>query len=335
VKHRNHAGGRAEWIGRRDLIAMLGGAIAWPKTIWAATAPPHVAFLAVGFGAGDTAASDAIRETLRSLGEVEGQTYVPEVHAWNGMIPQLAAQLVAAKPAVIVAITATAVSALVKLTQTIPIVVAFLTGDPAVLGFSTSVARPTGNVTGLFTLQDVLLWKKVELLGSLVGPLKRVGLLYQVGSSAQAILLEKAKSRANAADPEIVPLGISSSAELSTVFDREEARDIDGLVVAGGPMIGAGREALIAGEIAHRLGAVHDFSFEAEAGALASYGPEPAENLQRAAEYTARLLHGANIADLPFESPRTIRLSLNMRTARALGLAIPPTLLAIADNVIE
>jgi putative ABC transport system substrate-binding protein len=320
---------------RRDLIAMLGGAIARPGTIWAATAAPHVAFLAVGFGAGDTAASDAIRQALRNLGEVEGQTYVPEVHAWNDVNPQLAAQLVAAKPAVIVAITATAVPALVKLTQAIPIVVAFLAGDPAALGFSKSVARPTGNVTGLLTLQDVLLWKKVELLGRLVGPLKRVGLLYQVGTSAQDVLLAKAKNRENAAAPEIVPLGISSSAELSTVLDREEARNLGGLVVAGGPMIGAGLETLIAGEIAHRLGAVHDFSFEAEAGALASYGPEPAENLQRAAEYTARLLHGENIADLPFEAPRTIRLTLNQRTAHRLGLTIPPTLLATADQVIE
>ena len=321
---------------RRDLIAMLGGAaMAWCGATRAAAVIPHVAFLAVGFGA-DTTAFDAIRDALRSLGDVEGQTFVPEAHTSDNaaLIPQMAAQIVAANPAVIVTINALGVPDLLKLTQTIPIVVAFA-GDPVALGFSKSVGRPTGNVTGMLTLEDVLLGKRIELLGQLVGPLKRVGLIYDTGNRSHDLILSAAKSRANATGLEIVPLGVSSRSDIATLLDRNEARELDGLIVAGSPMIVSHRATLIAAAIARRLATVHDFSFEVEDGALASYGPEPAEYFQRAAEYTDRLLHGAKIADLPFESPRTFRLSLNQHTARRLGLNIPPTLLARADEVIE
>jgi putative tryptophan/tyrosine transport system substrate-binding protein len=321
---------------RRDLIALLGGAaVAWPGIIRAAAAIPHVAFLAVGFGA-DTTAFDAIRDALRNLGDVEGQTFVPEAHTSDNatLIPQMAAQIVAANPAVIVTINALGVPDLLKLTQTIPIVVAF-TGDPVALGFSKSVGRPTGNVTGMLTLQDVLLGKRIELLGQLVGPLKRVGLIYDTGNRSHDLILSAAKSRENATGVKVVPLAVSSRSDIATVLDRNEARELDGVIVAGSPIIVTYRATLIAAAIARRLATVHDFSFEVEDGALASYGPEPAEYFQRAAEYTDRLLHGAKIADLPFESPRTFRLSLNQRTARSLGLDIPPTLLARADEVIE
>ncbi|HUB95352.1 MAG TPA: ABC transporter substrate-binding protein [Stellaceae bacterium] len=312
-----------------------GAAMAWPGTGRAAADVPHVAISAVGFGA-DTTAFDAIRDSLRGLGDVEGQTYAPDLYALDNvaLIPQVAARVVAAKPAVIVTITTQAVPALLGLTRSIPIVVAF-SGDPISLGLSKSVARPTGNVTGMLTMQDALFFKRLELLGQIAGPLKRVGFVYDSGNSSQQLLLSRIKSRDDAAEPKIIPLGVSTKSDTGTVLDRDEAKDVDALIVAGSPMIGSERETLIAAEIARRLPAIHDFSFEAQAGALASYGPEPAEYFQRAAEYADRLLRGANVADLPFEAPRTFRLTLNLRTAARIGRTIPPTMLAIADQTIE
>jgi putative tryptophan/tyrosine transport system substrate-binding protein len=321
---------------RRDFVAMVGSvAVVGPGTIRAAVTIPHVAFLAVGFGA-DLTAFDAIRDGLRGLGDVEGQTFVAEPYASNdaARIPDLAERVVAAQPAVIVTINAAAVPDLVKRTQTIPIVVAF-SPDPVAFGFSKSVARPTGNVTGILTLDDVLLPKRIELLDQLAGPMKRVGLVYDVNNSSHALMLAKAAAMAAMGGPQIVLLGIASPSDVATVLDRGEARDLGGLIVAASPMIVTGRANLIAAEIARRIPAIHDFAFEVEDGALASYGAEPAENFQRAAEYADRLLHGAKVSDLPFEGPRTFHLALNLKTAKAIGVTIPPTLLVSVDQVVE
>jgi putative ABC transport system substrate-binding protein len=321
---------------RRDFVAMVGSvAVVGPGTICAAVTIPHVAFLAVGFGA-DTTAFDAIRDGLRGLGDVEGQTFVAEPYASDdaARIPDLAERVVAAQPAVIVTINAAAVPDLVKRTQSIPIVVAFCP-DPVALGFSKSVARPTGNVTGILTLDDALLPKKIELLEQLAGPMKRVGLVYDVGNTGQVLMLAKAKAMAATGGPQIVQLGIASPSDVATVLDRDEARDLGGLIVEASPVIVTGRANLIAAAIARRMPALHVFAFEAEDGALASYGPEPAENFQRAAEYADRLLHGAKVADLPFEAPRSFHLALNLKTAKAIGVTISPTLLVRADQVIE
>ena len=323
-------------IGRRDFVLMVGGvAVAGPTTIRAAVTIPHVAFLAVGFGA-DTTAFDAIRDGLRGLGNIEGQTFVADPYASNdaARIPELAERVVAAQPAVIVTINAAAVPDLVKRTQSIPIVVAFC-ADPVALGFSKSVARPTGNVTGILTLDDALLPKKVELLDQLAGPMKRVGLVYDIGNPNHVPMLAKAKAMAAAGGPQIVLLDVASPSDVATVLARDEARDLSGLIVWASPVIVTGRANLIAAAIARRIPAIHTFVFEVEDGALASYGLEPTENFQRAAEYADRLLHGAKVADLPFEAPRTFHLALNLKTAQAIGVTIPPTLLARADEVIE
>jgi putative ABC transport system substrate-binding protein len=336
MKHEKNTRGQGNPIKRRDLMALLGGAmVAWPTRARTATALPHIAFLAVGFGA-DTTAFDAIRDDLRGLGEDEGKAYVADVHGADdlALVPQLAEKIVAADPALIVTINATAVPELLKFTQTIPIVVAFV-ADPLALGFSQSIARPTRNVTGMLNLQDVLLVKRIELLGQIAGPMKRVGLVYQKGTPASALVLSVVKGRTGAKGPELVLLGLSSESEIATVLDRSEARTLDGLVVVGSPMIVTDRDTLIAAEIARRLAAMHDFAFEVHDGALASYGTNPSEYFERAAEYAARLLHGAKVSDLPFEAPRNFHLALNQRTARAIGLTIPPTMLALADDVIE
>jgi putative ABC transport system substrate-binding protein len=265
-----------------------------------------------------------------------GKTFVAEPYASNdaARIPDLAERVVAAQPAVIVTINAAAVPDLVKRTQSIPIVVAFCP-DPVAFGLSKSVARPTGNVTGILTLDDTLLPKRIDLLEQLGGPMKRVGLVYDVGNTGLVPMLAKAKAMAATGERQIVLLGIASPSDVATVLDRDEARDLGGLIVAASPVIVTGRAKLIAAAIARRIPALHVFAFEVEDGALASYGAEPAENFQRVAEYADRLLHGAKVADLPFEGPRGFHLTLNLTTAKAIGVTIPPTLLAGADHVIE
>ena len=321
---------------RRRLVAMLGVAMAAPAIVRAAAAAlPRVAFLAVGFGA-DTTAFDAIRDALRRLGEIDGQTYAAQAYTSDdpALLSQLAGEVVAAKPAVIMAISPVEAQELMKLTQQIPIVVAF-TDDPVALQLTTSVARPSRNVTGTMALQDELFDKKVQLLGEIAGAARRIGVVYYLESPTHRLVLAAAKLRSGGRPPEIVPLGIASGADIDGLFERPEARDLDGVIVLPTPLIVTNRHALIAAEMARRLPAVHQFSFEVRDGALAAYGTDPAENFERTAQYTAQLLHGAKVADLPFQGPRAIRLALNRNTARALGLTIPATLLLRADEVVE
>jgi putative tryptophan/tyrosine transport system substrate-binding protein len=320
---------------RRDLMAMLAGAAAaWPATLRAATLP-RVDFVATGFGS-DTTGFDVIRDALRALGQIEGQSYQPRNHMSDdaAQFSRILQDVVQSKPDIIVTIESMTALKVFSLTHTIPIVVAF-TGDPIVLGFTDSIGKPSANVTGIMGLQEELVGKRLEILREIVPSMRRVGILYEFGNATHELILAAGKKAAIQQHLEAVPLGIAAGNPIERVLDRSDTGHLDCLVVLGSPMMMSMRQSIMIAEQVRRIPAIYNFIFEVEEGALAAYGPEPAENFQRAAEYVDRLLHGAKIIDLPFEAPRTILLSFNLRTARAIGVTIPPMLLARADKVIE
>ena len=325
---------------RRHFMSLLGGTafstgLFKPVTVQAARKLPHVNFVAVGFGA-DTSAFDAIRDELRRLGEVEGRTFSIGLWASDDLsrAPELAREIVQSSPDVILSINTRIVPALQSLTQRIPIVVAF-TGDPVALGFTTSRTRPSGNVTGVEDFQDALIGKRFELVKALIPTTKRIGILCERGNVGHALVLQSARDAAPSLSLELLALDVQSTNDIGRLLDRLPGTPIDALIVVSSPLILSQERAIIQAELALKLPAIHDLTFEVHDGALAAYGSDPGLNFERAAQYVDRLLHGARVADLPFDQPTYIKLAFNLNTARTLALTIPPSLLARADEVIE
>jgi putative ABC transport system substrate-binding protein len=311
------------------LAQVVAPALAQPASL------PRIAFLSIGFGS-EEPVFDAFSDELRALGQIEGKTFRFELRVApdNRSIPALAEEMVRSEPAVLVALTDRAGDALQRLTHTIPIVVVS-SGDPVARGWSTSIARPSRNITGVLDLIEDLAGKRVELLRELVPAARRVGVLYESNNPRHAIILANTRAAAQRSQVTIVPFGLAEAGDLTETLSRIAAARLDGLIVAPSPLILSHRRGIINSALAGRLPTMHAFAFEAQDGALAAYGTNTVENFQRAAQYVDRLLDGAKIADLPFDTPRDVTLTINRRTARAIGLEIPPSLLARADEVID
>jgi putative ABC transport system substrate-binding protein len=308
----------------------------------AATAPasaqpsslPRVAFLSIAIGL-EEPVFEAFNEELRALGQIEGTTFRFELHVApdNRSIPALAEEMVRSKPAVLVALHVLAGDALQRLTHTIPIVVVH-SANPVALGWSTSIARPSRNITGVRDLLEDLAGKRLEILRELVPTARRVGVLYE-RDRWHDIVLANTTAAAQRSQLTIVPFDLAEAGDLTETLIQIAAARLDGLIVIPSPDIVSHRREIIESALASRLPTMHAFSFEARDGALAAYGTNTVENFQRAAQYVDRLLGGAKVADLPFDTPRDVTLTINRRTASAIGLEIPPSLLARADDVIE
>jgi putative ABC transport system substrate-binding protein len=311
------------------LVAVAASGSAQP------TGPPRVAFLSIAFGS-EEPVFEAFSDELRALGQIEGKTFRFELHVApdNRSVPAVAEAMVRSEPAVLVALHSGACEALHRLTQTIPIVVVN-SGDPLALGWSTSLARPSGNVTGVLNLVAELAGKRLEILHELVPATRRVGVLYESDSPLHAVILANTTAAAQRTEVTIVPFGLAEAGDLTGMLVQIAAARLDGLIVVASPYLGSHRREIIESALAGRLPTMHALAFEAQDGGLAAYGTNTVENFQRAAQYVDRLLGGAKIADLPFDAPRGVTLTMNRRTARAIGLEIPPSLLARADEVIE
>jgi putative ABC transport system substrate-binding protein len=326
-------------VRRRDVITLLGGAataaLSLAATSGLAATLPRVVFVAVGFGA-DRSAFDDIRDQLRQLGQVEGGSYALDIRASDDLarIPELAREIVQSAPDVILSINTRIVPALQSLTTRIPIVVAF-TGDPIALGFTVNRTRPTGTITGIEDFQDALIGKRLELAKALVPTARRVGLLHERGNIGHDLVLASAQKAAPGLGLEVVALGAQSGDEIGRLLDQLPDRQAAALLVVSSPLILSERDQIIRAELSLNLPAIHDLAFEVHDGALAAYGSDPALNFERAAQYVDRLLHGARVAELPFDQPTHVTLALNLTTARTIGLAIPPDVLARADEVVE
>ena len=325
-------------IGRRELLAALGGAAAWPLAARAQQpAMPVIGFLHSGSPEAFATFVTAFRKGLSETGYVEGQNVALEFRWAAGQdswLPELAADLIRRGVAVIAAPGTPAAIAAKAATTTIPIV--FATGyDPVALGFAASLARPGGNLTGVSFLSGELAAKRLELVRELKLGATRVAVLVNPALATAETNLEEVEVAARAIGLQIQVLRASTSRELDAAFATFLRERPDALFVSGDPFFMSRRVQIVQLATLHKLPATFAQREFVEAGGLMSYGANVADAWRQAGVYTGRILKGAKPADLPVVQSSKFELVINHQTARMLGLEIPPTLLARADEVIE
>ena len=283
---------------------------------------------------------EAFRQGLRDLGYVEGRNLVIEYRDAEGKadrLPALAAELVALKVDVIVAAGPPAALAAKQATRTLPIVFAS-SGDPVTSGLVTSLARPGGNVTGLSAVAPELVGKCLEQLKQAVPGVSRVAVLWQpggLGERTDKYILKEAEVAARALGVRLQFVEARGPADFDRAFSDMTRARAGALTVLSTPMFVSERRRLVDLAAKNRLPAVYPWREFVDAGGLMSYGPNLADMFRRAATYVDKILKGAKPADLPVEQPTKFELVINLKTAKALGLTIPPSLLGRADEVIQ
>ena len=298
----------------------------------------------IGYLAGDRAASphliEAFRQGLRDLGYVEGSNVLIEYRDAEGKferLPALAAELVALKVDVIVAGGTPLILAAKQATRTLPIVFA-AASDPVTDGLVTSLARPGGNVTGLSNIAPDLVGKRLELLKQAVPGVNRVAILWQPGGTGERTeqdMRKGAEAAARALGVRLQFLEARGPADFDRAFSDMTRERAGALTSLGGSMFFSERRRLVDLAAKNRLPALYQQREFVDAGGLMSYGANLADNFRGAAGYVDKILKGTKPGDLPIEQPTKFELVINTKTAKALGLTIPPSLLQRADHVIQ
>jgi ABC-type uncharacterized transport system substrate-binding protein len=324
---------------RREFILALGGsAIAWPI---AARAQQAGRLPTIGFLGGQSASAmshlvTAFVQRLRELGWVDGRNIAIEyrwVEGRNERAAEVAAEFVRLKVDVIVTAGTTNVIAARQATSIIPIVFA-AAGDPLGTGLVESLARPGGNLTGLSNQSTDIAAKRLELLREVIPGLRRLAILANIDSPASLLEMREVQAVAGTLGLEIAALQIQRVEEIAPAFETLKER-ADALLVTADPLINTNRVRINTLALGARLPTIYNFRDSVEMGGLMSYGPNLPELHRRAADYVDKILRGTKPADLPVEQPTKFDLVINLTAAKALGLDIPPTLLARADEVIE
>jgi putative ABC transport system substrate-binding protein len=276
-------------------------------------------------------------EGMRELGYVEGSNFDVVYRFADGrrdLLPALAEELVQFTPKTILAATTPAAVATKRLTQTIPIVCPILS-DPIDLGLIAGMSRPGGNVTGLMSRVDDLVGKQIELAAQLVPALVSVGLIVNIVGSDVVLARQEVERASKRLGLKLVFAEVKTPNDLGTAFKLLSNEHVQVAVILADAMLFQERQRVAELAAAARLPAVYGFRDHVDAGGLISYGVNYSENFRRAAIYVIKILNGAKPSDLPVEFPSKLELVINLKTAKALGLDIPPTLLARADEVIE
>jgi putative tryptophan/tyrosine transport system substrate-binding protein len=327
---------------RRDFISgVLGSAAVWPFAALAQQQPGRVRLIGALTGVGDDAESKvryaAFRQELQRLGWIDGQNVRIEVRFGEGnaaRIHKQAAELVALSPDVILTTGGLAAELMLQATRTIPIVFALLP-DPVGSGLVASLAEPGGNATGFSQFEYSLSAKWPELLKEIAPNLKRVAVIWDPKTTAGIGQFAVIQSVAPAIGIDVRPISVHG--DIESVIAKFARVPNGGLVVtASAPSATATRLELITTLAArHKLPVIAPFKFFVISGGLMSYGPDFVEQYRRAAGYIDRILKGEKPADLPVQAPNKYELVINLKTAKELGLTVPPTLLARADEVVE
>jgi len=326
-------------IGRRELLAALGGAAAaWPLAVRAQQpAVPVVGYLDSGSPGPSTPTVAFFRQALAEAGYVEGRTVTIEYRWAEGQydrLPAMAAELVHRQVAVIVASPTPAALAAKGATTTIPIVFN-VAGDPVKLGLVSSLARPEGNATGVHFFQAELGAKQLGLLRELLPAAARVGLLVNPDSAFVEGVTKDVTAAGAALGVQIDVVQARDSRQIESAFATLVRNKADGLLVGADSFLFNRRVQLATLATRHTVPTVYFNRECTEAGGLMSYGTNTPEMHRQLGVYTSRILKGAKPADLPVVQSTKFEFVINLSTARALGLEIPPTLLARADEVIE
>jgi ABC-type uncharacterized transport system substrate-binding protein len=286
----------------------------------------------------DLPQSEGLRHGLRERGYVEGQNIVIEYRWAQGRferLPELAAELAGLKPAVIVAFVTQASLAARKATSTIPIVMVGV-GDPIGAGLVASLARPGGNVTGNSSISVEVVGKSLELLTEVAPGRRRVSILWNPANAVfQTQMVKAAEAASRRLGLQAHVIAASDAGAIDKAFQSMTRERAEALAILSDPVFVAERTRIASLAAKSRLPSVSGVREYAEAGGLVTYGPNFYELYRGAAAYVDRILQGAKPGDLPIEQPTKFELVINMKTAKALGLTIPPSVLARADEVIQ
>jgi putative ABC transport system substrate-binding protein len=318
-------------MNRRKFFAFAGGAALWPITVRAQQAQvPRIGVLLVG---NREPFLSLFQAGLRDLGFTDGQNIRIELRSGEGNIqtlPNLAAELVALKVDVIVASETPAVQAAKQATKEIPIVMS-PSGDPVGTGLIVSLARPGGNVTGLSAATAELAGKSLDLVREILPSVRRVAALADPKNPFTKPFLEQIELAAGTLSIEVRPYMVRSADEFEVAFAEMARQQVDAVIVQ--PTLP--RKGAIDLALKHRLPAISGNRAFPEAGGLLSYAASLADRYRGSAVYVDKILKGSKPAELPVQQPTRFELVINLKTAKQLGLTIPPTLLARADEVIE
>jgi putative ABC transport system substrate-binding protein len=326
---------------RREFIALIGGAAAvWPQ---AARPQQGESVRRVGmllpYSQGDAdgqAVLAAFQRRLQDLGWIEGRNIRFEIR-WAGGDPDkariYAKELIGMTPDVIVPSSNQVTTILQQETHTIPIVFV-LVGDPVGSGYVASMAQPGGNLTGFAVLENAIAGKWVETLSEIAPQVSRIGFILHPETPANIGLLHAAEASATSGI-KLVPLGVHNAGEIENAVTAFAAQGNGGLIAAPHAITFANRDLIVGLAARYRLPAVYAFRNFATSGGLISYGTNPIMMWREGAAYVDRVLKGAKPADLPAQFPTKYELVINLKTAKALGLTVPPLMLGRADDVIE
>ena len=323
---------------RRKFITFLGGAAAWPIAV---RAQQPVKLPIIGLLGSSTALIESQRvaafvQRLHQLSWIENRNVVIEYRWAEGRqerFAEIAAEFVQLKVDLIVAPTTPAVMAAKQATSLIPIVIA-TADDPVGTGLVASLARPGGNVTGLSNQISDTSPKRLELLREVVPGLRRLAILFNVGNPGAVLDIREFEAAVRMFGLEALTFEIRRAEDIAPGFEALKGR-ADALYVGADPLVNTNRVRINTLALAARLPTMHGVRDYVEAGGLMSYGPNILDQYRRAADYVDKILRGAKPGDLPVEQPTKFDLIINLTTAKALGLTIPPSVLARADEVIE
>jgi len=327
-------------VRRREFITLLGGAAAWPL---AARAQQGERMRRIGVMIGDSetglfgSAITAFQREMHTLGWNDGSNI--RIHyryptADPKVVQAIAAELIALAPDLIVSNYNSVTAILQSETRTIPILFVGVS-DPIGSGFVTSLTRPTGNLTGFANFEPSMGGKWLEKLREIAPHVERIGFMLHPETPPNVGFLKSAEAAAPLLKLKMVSIGVHGSTEIEHGLAAFAAEPYGGLIIAPHAVTFTNGDLIIASAARYGLPAIYPFTFFAKAGGLISYGNDVSDQLRQTAGYVDKILRGAKPTDLPVQHPTKFETIINLKTAKALGLTVPPTLLALADEVIE
>jgi putative ABC transport system substrate-binding protein len=324
---------------RRNLIALLGSAAAWPLAAQAQPAGKvwRIGFLTVQSATAYSSFNDGFIQGMRDLGYVEGTDFVCDWRTSDGQydrLPGLAAELVQQRFDILASGVAAALHALQESTRTIPIVMVGM-ADPVGLGLIPTLAHPSGNITGTASSSDDTIPKQIELLAQVVSKPSRIGVLTNPDGPTTPLVLKAAEAAGRRAGLAVLPMSARNAQEIDTAFASAVASGVQMVLIATDAVFVQERVRLATLTLKLRLPAISPWREFPAAGGLMSYGEDRSDFYRRTASFVDRIMKGAKPADLPVEQPTRFHLVINQRTADALGVPIPPLLHIFAEEMIE
>jgi putative ABC transport system substrate-binding protein len=325
---------------RRDVIVLIGGAVACfagaPEG-WSAESPPKIGWLKIQGPRHTPGQLKAFREGMNALGLVEQRNYIlieRYGESKEARLPGLASELVDLGVRLILATSQPSIVAAARVTKTVPII-GRINDDPVANGMARSLARPGGNISGVYSLAEELTPKRLSLLKEALPSVRRVGVLLRDDWPNAKRAWSAAEAAARALGLELVALNARSSDELVAAIDGASAKQLDGIITFRNPTVVTYLKLIAEQCRQRRLPTVFDAREYVVAGGLMSYGPNIDAIYRQLARYTAKLLGGTPIGDIPIEQPTDFEMVINRQTANVIGVRLSPELLARADRVIE